>query len=458
MIEMVMKVNELIFRGYDIRGIYPTDLNEEVAYTIGQAFGTKLKGENKHSTIIGYDNRISSPILFDALAKGIMATGVNVIKLGLVTTPMYYFALYHFKATSGIMITGSHNPKDENGFKMTFNGIYNAYGEYIQEFKKLVLSKQFVMGKGTLQEEDIREKYIEYITSSIKLGSRKLKIVVDCGNGTASVIAADVLNKMGLDYIPLYSESDSNFPNHHPDPSVEKNLDDLKKMVLSNKADLGIAYDGDADRIGFVNERGQMIPVDHFMIIVIRSIINNLDDKRFLFDIKCSKALEDEIIKLGGTPICYRTGNSYLRAKVVDDNLPFAGELSGHVFFNDKFNGFDDGIYASLRMIEILSNTNKTVSELLDGINKYYATNELKISVPDNIKFSIIEKIKKYSTENNYKILTIDGCKALFDDGSALVRASNTGPNITMRFEATTEERLKEIKEEFESVLNKILA
>lgn len=305
-----------------------------------------------------------------------------------------------------------------------------------------------------MKEEDIRERYIEYITSSIKLGNRKLKIVVDCGNGTGGVIAADVLNKMGLDYIPLYFESDSSFPNHHPDPLVEKNLEALKAAVLEHHADLGIALDGDADRVGFVNELGQMIPMDHFMIIVVRNVINNLSDKRFLFDLKCSKALEDEIIKLGGTPICYRTGNSYLRAKVVNDNIPFAGELSGHIFFNDKFNGFDDGIYAGLRMVEILSNSDLSVSKLLEGINTYYATNELKIAVADNVKFNVIDDIKQYCTSKGYKVLTIDGCKALFDDGSALVRASNTGPNVTMRFEATSKERLDALKEEFEQVLN----
>lgn len=447
-------MNENIFRGYDIRGVYPVDLNPEVAYVIGQAFGTKLRKENKDTTVIGYDNRQSSPVLFEALARGIMDSGINIIKLGLVTTPMYYFALYSLKATSGIMITGSHNPKDENGFKMTFNGIYNAYGEYIQEFKELVLSKRFVKGEGHLIEENIKGKYIEYITSSIKLGDRKLKIAVDCGNGTASVIAADVLDRMDLDYIPMYFESDSTFPNHHPDPSVEKNLESLKRMVLDNGADIGIAFDGDADRVGFVNELGQMMPIDHFMIIVIRNIINNLSDKRILYDVKCSKALEDEIIKLGGTPICYRTGNSYLRAKVALDNLPLAGELAGHVFFNDKFNGFDDGIYCALRMIEILSNTNNAVSELLEGIEKYYATNELKLPVSDDIKFEVVEEVRQYCVNKNYKTLTIDGCKALFDDGSALVRASNTGPNITMRFEAKSEERLRTIKNEFEQVLN----
>jgi phosphomannomutase/phosphoglucomutase len=449
-------IQDKIFRGYDIRGIFNDDLTVDVAYTIGQGFGTKLKRDNKTVTVIGYDNRKSSPILFEALSKGILDTGIDVINIGLVTTPMYYFALNLFKATSGIMITGSHNPKEYNGFKMTFNGIYNAYGEYIQEFKDLVKSLDFESGKGKLINENIEKRYVDYITSSIELGKYKPKVVVDCGNGTPSIIIKKVLDRLNIDYIPLYCESNPLYPNHHPDPSVEINLRDLKEKVLETRSDAGFAYDGDGDRVGLVDEKGNMVPADHIMIIVIRNIIDKLPDKRFLFDVKCSKALEDEINKLGGIPICYRTGNSYMRAKVVEDNILFAGELSGHIFFNDKFYGFDDGIYASLRLIEILSHTGKKVSELLEGINKYYSTNELKIETPDEIKFKKIDKITEYCKNKSYNVLTIDGCKVLFDDGFALIRASNTGPNITTRFEARTEERLKEIQDEFENIIHNI--
>lgn len=450
-------MNENIFRGYDIRGVYQDDLTVDVAYKIGQAFGTKLKNENKSKTVIGYDNRESSPVLFDALAKGVTDTGVDVIKLGLVTTPMYYFSLGLFKATSGIMITGSHNPKEYNGFKMTFNGIYNAYGEYIQEFKRSVLKGEFSSGNGIIIEENIEQKYIDFITSSINLGRKKVKAVVDCGNGTPSIIAEKVFDKIGIDYVPLFCESNPDYPNHHPDPSVSKNLEHLRKKVLEEKADVGFAFDGDGDRFGLVDENGEIISADHFMIIVIRNIIDQSEDKRFLYDVKCSKALEDEIIKLGGTPICNRTGNSYLRARIAGDNIRFGGELAGHIFFNDKFNGFDDGVYCALRMAEILSNTDKKASELTDGINTYYSTEELKMSVADDVKFQKVDEIRAYCEEKGYKTLTIDGCKALFDDGFALVRASNTGPNITMRFEAQTEQRLKEIQEEFENVLHSII-
>lgn len=451
--KIVEEINEHIFRDYDIRGIFEKDLTIDLAYTIGLAFGSKLKEEKKTTTVIGYDNRASSPELFKALAHGITETGINVINIGLVTTPMYYYALTLYHTASGIMITGSHNPKEYNGFKISFNGIHNTYGEHIQTFKRIVLGKKYTSGKGLITNLNIEEKYIEYILSSINLGPNKPKIVVDCGNGTASIIIEKILKKLNIDYIPLYCVSDPNYPHHHPDPSVPKNLADLRCAVIEHDADIGFAYDGDADRIGLVDEKGNIINADYFMIIIIRNIINQLNNKSILYDVKCSKALEDEIIKLGGEPICYRTGNSYLRAKIAEDNILFGGELSGHIFFNDKFHGFDDGIYASLRMIEIFSNSNMKVSNMLAGINQYYSTEEIKININDNIKFSKINEVINYCQEKKYHLLTIDGCKVLFNDGFALIRASNTGPNITMRFEATTKERLAEIKEEFENFM-----
>lgn len=455
--KIIDNISDDIFRGYDIRGVFGDNLTEDVAYTVGLAFGSKIKNENKKITIVGYDNRTSSVPLHDALVKGITETGIDIIDIGLVTTPMYYFALTLFKATSGVMITGSHNPKNENGFKVTFNGLYNACGQLIQDFKDQVKKRNFETGNGNIINKDIKSEYVSYILSSIKLGERPLKAVVDCGNGTASIVIRDVLDKLPIEYIPLFCDSDPSYPNHHPDPSVEANMESLKNKVRETHADVGFAYDGDADRVGFVDEKGNIIGADYFMIIVIRNIINNLKDKRFVFDEKCSKALEDEITKLGGTPICNRTGNSYQRMAVVEENVSFAGEYSGHIFFNDKFHGFDDGVYASLRMLEILSYTDKTASKLLDGVNKYYSTEEIKVHADDEIKFGIVDKVTDYCKSKNYKLLLIDGCKVLFNDGSALVRASNTGPNITMRYEATTEKRLKEIEDEFTSVLKSLI-
>ncbi|MDD4831600.1 MAG: phosphomannomutase/phosphoglucomutase [Tenericutes bacterium] len=450
-------MSEHIFRAYDIRGIYGSEIDLDLAYKIGRAFGTKLILEQKYITIVGYDNRSSSVDIYNSLSKGIIDSGVDVINIGLVTTPMYYFALHMFKATSGVMITASHNPKEYNGFKISFNGKYNAYGEQIQEFKEMVKKGEFKNGKGTIITQNIKERYISFTLASIRLGSRKLKVVIDSGNGTSSIVVKDIFDLMDLDYIPLFTESDPNFPNHHPDPSVRENTKDLSETVIKEKADVGFAYDGDADRIGVVDEKGELIPIDKYMIIILRNILNKLDDKRILYDVKCSKALEDEIDKLGGIKLCSRTGNSYLRAKIETEKIEFGGELSGHVFFNDRFPGYDDGIYASLRLIEILSNTDKKVSELLDGIELYHSTDEIKMEINENKKQFLIRNLIEYCKEKKYNYLDIDGCKVIFDDGFALVRPSNTGPNITLRFEAKTENRLQEIQKEFENKIKEIL-
>lgn len=450
-------MSEHIFRAYDIRGIYGSEIDLDLAYKIGRAFGTKLILEQKYITIVGYDNRSSSVDIYNSLSKGIIDSGVDVINIGLVTTPMYYFALHMFKATSGVMITASHNPKEYNGFKISFNGKYNAYGEQIQEFKEMVKKGEFKNGKGTIITQNIKERYISFTLASIRLGSRKLKVVIDSGNGTSSIVVKDIFDLMDLDYIPLFTESDPNFPNHHPDPSIRENTKDLSETVIKEKADVGFAYDGDADRIGVVDEKGELIPIDKYMIIILRNILNKLDDKRILYDVKCSKALEDEIDKLGGIKLCSRTGNSYLRAKIETEKIEFGGELSGHVFFNDRFPGYDDGIYASLRLIEILSNTDKKVSELLDGIELYHSTDEIKMEINENKKQFLIRNLIEYCKEKKYNYLDIDGCKVIFDDGFALVRPSNTGPNITLRFEAKTENRLQEIQKEFENKIKEIL-
>ena len=452
-----MELNKLMFREYDIRGIYNEDINEEVSYLIGRGFGSNLKKLGKTKTIVGYDNRASSTTIEKNLVKGITDSGVDVVRLGLVTTPMYYYAWDLLNIKCGIMITASHNPKEYNGFKFSYNGIHNACGKDVYDLYDTIINKEFTDGNGNISEADIKNDYVNYVLEKIKLGSRKLKVVYDCGNGTTCVVAKDIFNKLDIDSIALFADSDPDFPNHHPDPLVEKNLEHLKSAVIENKADLGIAFDGDGDRVGVVDEKGNMIDIDKYMIIIWRDIYNKVDNKRALFDVKCSKVLEDELIKLGIEPVCYRTGNSYMKQKSVEGNFPFGGELSGHVFFRDKFNGSDDGIYAGIRLIEILSNTNKNVSELLEKINTYYSTKELKIKVSDEEKFNVIEQVKQYCIDKNYKILTIDGVKALFEDGSAIVRASNTGPNISMRYEATSKERLEEIEKEFTNLLDKLV-
>ena len=455
-----MKLNKYMFREYDIRGVYGKDIDEEVSYLIGKAFATKLVELGKDTTIIGYDNRISSPIIEKNLVKGITECGVNVVRLGLVTTPMYYYSWDLLNIKCGLMITASHNPKDDNGFKFSYNGIHNACGTSSLELYNIIMNNAFKSTgtTGTIKNVDIRDDYIKMITSGIKLGDRKLKVVYDCGNGTTCIVADKIFAafKDKLELIPLFNESDPTFPNHHPDPAVEENLAKLKAKVLETKADVGVAYDGDGDRVGAVNNLGQMIDIDKLMIIIWRELVKTDVPKKTFYDIKCSLALKEELDKLGVENEFYRTGNSYTKLKSYEGNYPFSGELSGHVFFRDRFSGNDDGIYASLRLIEILSNTDKKLSEMLDGISKYYSTPEIKIATSDDTKFQIIEKVKEYCQDKNYDILTIDGVKVFFKDGSALVRASNTGPNITSRFEAKSEERLEEIKTEFLDLLNKL--
>ena len=451
-----MKINKHIFRGYDIRGVYPIDINSEVANIIGKSFGTYVKRLGKATCIVGRDNRYSSLELQTSLIEGILSTGVNVIDLGLVTTPMYYYACIVKNNPTGIMVTASHNPKDDNGFKFAFDERGNARGEMIEEFRDFTLKGDFAEGKGNLTKYDVRDEYINLFTSSIKLGNRPLKVVLDLGNGTTSCIAKDIYYRFPIDLEILYGESNPDFPNHHPDPGVEENLSALKRKVLETNADIGIGFDGDGDRVGIIDEKGNYIPIDKYMIIIIRDIISKVKDKKFLYDVKCSKALEDEIKRLGGTPICYRTGNSYVKSKIKEDNIPFGAELSGHVYFNDRWPGFDSGLYSGLRLIEILSNTNKTLSNLLDGINNYESTPEIKFSSSDDIKFEVINKIKDYCINKGYEVVTIDGVRVNFNDGWALVRCSNTGPNITARFEANNKERLKEIKSEFTNLINEL--
>ena len=452
-----MKLNKLMFREYDIRGIWKEDIDEEVSYLIGRAFASKMTKLGLNKTVLAYDNRLSSEAIETNLLKGLVESGITVYRLGLASTPMCYYASNYYKTNCSMMITASHNPKEYNGFKFSYNGIHNAFGDQVREIYDLIEKKDFVDGKGSVIDCDIRSEYIKLLTDNIKLGNRRIKVVYDCGNGTTSIIAKDIFNKLNIDVVGIYDISDGRFPNHHPDPCVEENLTDLKKKVIELNADLGIGFDGDGDRVGVVDEKGNMIDIDKYLIIMWRYLYDKVDKKEGFFDIKCSKALEDELIKLGINPVCTRTGNSYTRKISNDGDYPLGGELSGHIYFRDKFPGYDDGIYAGIRLIERLSHTDKKLSELLDGINKYYSTKELKVSVDDTKKFMYIDKIKEYCLNKGYDILTIDGVKAKFDDGFALVRASNTGPNITMRYEANTEERLKKISDEFNKILDNII-
>ncbi len=453
----LVEIKKEIFREYDIRGIYGEDINIDVAYTIGRSFGTYIKEFDNRTVIVGYDNRVSSPVINNALIRGIIESGSDVISLGLVTTPMYYYAKKLKKIESGIMITASHNPKEYNGFKISFDLSGNAYGKFIEAFRKFTELKHFDKGNGFIEYYDIKEEYLNLIRNSVDLGKRKIKAVVDCGNGTGSIIIKDILNMFDIEYELLYCDSNPDFPNHHPDPAVKKNQEALSKKVVELGYDLGIGIDGDADRVGIVDNKGNILGADIYMLLMYRHLLPVLTEKKAIYDVKCSKTLIDELDKLGLEKLMYRTGNSYMNMKINQDNYTFGGEYSGHVWFKDKFPGFDDGIYAGLRMIELLSKNDLNLDEMLNDINKYYQTEEIKIKVSDTNKFEIVNKVKEYCIDKHYIFCDIDGVRATLYDGWALVRASNTGPNLTVRFEAKTLERMHEIEEEFTSCINKII-
>lgn len=447
-------MNDEIFREYDIRGTYPGTINEENAYLIGKGYGSYIQEKYMQITcVVSHDNRISSESLSNSLIKGILETGCNVIDYGLTTTPMNFYGRY-LNHLLGIMVTASHNPKDDNGFKFSFDHLSNARGAMIKDFRDYIHQGNFKKGTGKYEKADMSEKYLEYMKMGIELGSRKRKVIIDCGNGATTIITRKIFAKFNIDFEIINEENDGTFPNHHPDPAVKENLEQLKQKVLDTKADLGIAYDGDGDRIGFVKNDGSFLSTEEYMILIIRDIINKVNNKTFLYDVKCSKVLEDEIIKLGGIPLMFRTGASYTQAKVHEDNLAFGGEYSGHMFFRDKVADIGSGIYASLRLVELLSKTSLSICELTSDIPKYYTSDEIKIPTKDDLKFTVIENIKNYALKENYRIIDIDGIKCIFKNGWALVRASNTGPNLIFRAEATTEEGLNNLIKIFTEIIN----
>lgn len=452
--ELTKEINQFIFRGYDIRGKVPQDINENVAYTIGKSYGSYIQKNNYKKCVVGHDNRLSSDSLSKALIKGILETGCDVLNLGLVTTPMFYYARILKEIPTGIMVTASHNPKDENGFKFSIDENGNAFGDEIIKFYEYTINQNFLIGEGSYFEYNIEKDYVELMKKSIELGDRTLKVIFDCANASTTVIINQILKEFNIESELLFGDSDGNFPNHHPDPSVEKNLDALKKRVKETNADLGLAFDGDGDRVGVIDENGNMIKIDYYMIIIWRDLMDKVLDKRALFDVKCSMALEEEIIKLGGIPICNRTGNSYISNEMLTNNYVFGGEFSGHVYFNDRFPCFDCGIYAGLRLIEILSKIQNPVSSLLEGVPNYYLSPELTIASTDIKKNFVVDKIKEYVEEKGYKTILLDGVKVLFEDGWVLVRVSNTGPNLTARVEARTQHRLEELMDEFLTLIN----
>ena len=379
-------MNDAIFREYDIRGVYPSEINEDVAYKIGLGYGSFLQDElMQHTCVVSHDNRVSSPSLHDALIKGLLETGINVIDYGYTTTPMHYYARF-VNRLYGIMITASHNPKDDNGFKFSFDPFANARGNMILNFKKYIEDENFKQGAGSLIKKDIQDEYIYYVLNHISLGERKVKIVLDPANGVTSLFARKIFEGLNIDLEIINEESDGTFPNHHPDPSVEENLDELKKKVIEVNADLGIGFDGDGDRIGIVDELGNLVSIEDYSILIIRDIIDKVSNKVFLYDAKSSDSFKDEVERLGGTAIISRTGSSYTMKAVQDANLPFGFQYVGHISFNDRLKDTESAMYSALRLVEILSKTDKSLSELSKTCPHYFSTSEEKFSSTDENK------------------------------------------------------------------------
>ncbi len=454
-------VNTEIFREYDIRGVYKKDLDENFAFALGQAFVTYLveNGSPKNPVVtLGHDARLSSPSLAKALSEGLQKAGAKVVFLGLITTPISYFSMFNLdNADGGLMITGSHNPPDYNGFKISV-GKSTIFGEEIQKLRRIIEGGRFVEGAGSYTTFNIFDNYVARYKEEFK-DMPQVKVVLDCGNGAAGCIARRLYEAVGLKPIILFEEPDGRFPNHHPDPTVEKNLDDLKKAVREHGAAIGIGFDGDADRIGVVDDQGRMVPGDELMVLISRSILESHPGAKIIGDVKCSDRLYHDIAARGGQPVMWKTGHSLIKNKIKEEKAPFGGELSGHVFFSDRNYGYDDALYAGLRVVEIIGKSGKTIRELLADFPPAYNTPEIRIDTTEEKKRTIVEKLRsiyKNDTED-YKVNLIDGIRISFKDGWALARASNTQPVLVLRFESTSEAGLARIKNEIESIVNPML-
>ncbi|MBA2335145.1 MAG: phosphomannomutase/phosphoglucomutase, partial [Blastocatellia bacterium] len=398
---------------------------------------------------VGFDARKSSPQFTEILRKGLNEAGCDVVLIGMVPTPVLYHTVFTKRVDGGVMITGSHNPPNHNGFKICL-GTSTLFGSQIQEIKEIALSGEFSQGAASLQTIDVLDDYCRDIVSKIDMGNRRLKVVVDGGNGMGGETAVPVYRELGVELVELFTEPDSNFPNHHPDPTVTENLQDTIKAVLENKADLGIAFDGDGDRIGVVDETGRIIWGDELMILLSRSILAERPGSTIIAEVKCSQTLFDDIEKNGGTSIMWKAGHSLIKAKMKETGAALAGEMSGHIFFADRFYGFDDATYAGARVLEILSKTDKNFSELLSDLPQTFSTPELRVDCPDERKFEIVQKIADYFSRT-HEVITIDGARIIFENGWGLVRASNTQAILVLRFEADSEENLRQIRETVES-------
>jgi phosphomannomutase/phosphoglucomutase len=447
-----MEINRKIFREYDIRGVYERDLKGDLPYFIGRAFGSYVKRKNIDQICVGGDNRLTTSEIKEKLIKGLIETGLNVIDIGIVPTPILYFSVHFYNYGSGIMVTASHNPPQFNGFKMILRG-GSLYGKEIQKIADMIEKGDFEKGVGKFERKEVINDYIKFMEGKFKF-NRKFKVGIDTGNGTVGPLIETLLRGIGIEFIGLYIESDGNFPNHLPDPIVPENLKDLIDIVKKYNLDCGFGFDGDGDRLGVVDDKGEILWGDQLLIVYSKEILKEKKGEKIIFDVKCSKALEEEIEKMGGLPLMWKTGHSLIENKLHEEKASIAGELSGHLYFADEYFGYDDAIYASLRLLRIMDKEGRKLSEFFVDVKKYYSTPEIRIEVEDESKFNIVEKVKNYYSKK-YKINDIDGVKVYYPNGWALLRASNTQPAIVIRIEGRTKKDLEIIKEEFMEVIER---
>ncbi len=447
-------MNPGIFREYDIRGIAGKDILDADVIDIGKAYGTLLIKQNKKTVSVGRDCRETSEKFTQLFIYGIISTGCSVIDIGTCPTPVLYFSIHHLNLEGGAMVTASHNPPEYNGFKL-LSGTDSIHSQGLQDIRRIVEKQAFIKGSGEVSKADVIGPYQDYIISNITI-KYPIKIGIDAGNGTGGITALPVLKNLGCSVHDIYCDLDGRFPNHEADPTQKKNMLDLIKLVKDKKLDLGVGYDGDADRIGVVDKNGEIIYGDQLMVIYAREILQRDPGATFISEVKCSMVMYDDIKKHGGNAIMWKTGHSLIKKKMKEENAALAGEMSGHMFFKDRYFGFDDALYATCRLLEIMADTGLGVDELIQDLPKTFTTPELRVECPDEIKFKAVDKIvAHFKAKQN--IIDIDGLRALYDDGWGLVRASNTQPALVLRFEALSEKRLHEIQNEIESVLKEII-
>lgn len=446
-------MNPTIFREYDIRGIAGKDITEEEVFKLAKAIGTYMKQRGSKKLSVGYDCRLTSDRYAENMIRGLAGTGCEVIDIGMCPTPVLYFSIRHLKTDGGVMVTASHNPPEYNGFKICL-GTDSVHGDQIQKIREIAEKGKFEKGQADISEADAVTPYLNYIKENITI-NRSIRAGVDAGNGTAGVVAVSLLKSLGCEVYDIYCEPDGRFPNHEADPTVLENLRDLIALVRENSLDVGIGYDGDGDRIGVVDHTGKVIYGDQLMIIFAREILSRKPGSTFISEVKCSKTMYDDIEKRGGRAVMWKTGHSLIKEKMKQEQAVLAGEMSGHIFFADRYFGFDDAVYASCRLLEILSATGRTIDELLDGVPETHSTPEIRVDCPDELKFSVVDKAKEILSQK-YEVIDIDGARIVFEDGWGLVRASNTQPALVMRFEALSAARLEEIRKIVEKTITEI--